>query len=820
MFFERKQFLLILLVAIFSSLTSLAQRKDTSKNILTSDTVKQSFVAKMQEFAKASSKKSAEEFEADKANIIQNKVFNEVKRTVQKAKIYLKGNLDTPGIKTDLKKIDKDFLVAGDGVFTNKGTAQTFRNLTATSKILRELLSQANARKLKLDIRQQELSNFRYELDSLTNAPALFKFPTDSVTLVRYMQKLVLIAYEIKPVDSSLKLASNNIQALLNQVNLTVFKLENNLGEIETYQKEMAGSTYKQEFEYIWNSDDDYRPFDEILSYSKIKGLLTLSFYTENNVGKLFTLIILIFISFVYLRSLKGIYQENKLLKADFEGQLVLKYPFFSALLLILSLFQFIFFSPPFILNLIFWATSCISLTIIFKSYVSRYWMGIWLFMVFLFFIAAVDNLVLQASRTERWLMLVTAIAGIFIGLFSLTKGHREDLKEKWILYAIGFMVALEAAAVVANLFGRYNLAKTLFLSGYLNVVVAILFLWVVRFINEGLFLAFNVYTGQDRKLFYLNFERVGKRAPLLFYMLLFVGWLVLFGRNFPAYEYFSKPLKDFFGQERTIGSYTFSINNMMLFIAIMVISVVVSKIVSFFASDRREGSYKDGKTVRQGIGSWLLLVRITILAIGLFLAVAAAGIPVDRIVIVLGALGVGIGFGLQTLVNNLVSGLIIAFEKPVNVGDIVDVDGQGGTVKSIGFRSSVISTWDGADVVMPNGDLLNSHLVNWSLGGNRKRVAIQIGVAYDSDLEKVRVILLEILNKEPRVSKSPVPVVQFEQFNSSSIDVKIYFWTKHIGEVFSTKSDLIIAVNDAFKDHNIVIPFPQHEVYIRKPEE
>ncbi len=773
----------------------------------------------MQDFAKASSKKSADEFEADKANIIQNKVFNEVKRTVQKAKIYLKGNLDTPGIKTDLKKIDEDFLVAGDGVFTNKGSAQTFRNLTATSKILRELLSQANARKLKLDIRQQELSNFRYELDSLTNVPALFKFPADSVSLTRYLQKLVLIAYEIKPVDSSLKLASNNIQALLNQVNLTVFKLENNLGEIETYQKEMAGSTYKQEFEYIWNSEDNYRPFHEILTYSKIKGLLTLSFYTENNAGKLFALVVLIFISFVYLRSLKGIYQENKLLKADFEGQLVLKYPFFSALLLIISLFQFIFFSPPFILNLIFWAISCICLSIIFKSYVSRYWMGIWLSMVCLFFIAAVDNLILQASRTERWLMLFFAITGIFIGLFSLTKGHREDLKEKWILYAIGFMVALETGAIVANLFGRYNLAKTLFLSGYLNVVVAILFLWVVRFINEGLFLAFNVYTGQDRKLFYLNFERVGKRAPLLFYMLLFVGWLVLFGRNFPAYEYFSKPLKDFFGQERTIGNYTFTINNMMLFIAIMVISVVVSKIVSFFASDRREGSYKDDKAVRQGIGSWLLLVRITILAIGLFLAVAAAGIPVDRIVIVLGALGVGIGFGLQTLVNNLVSGLIIAFEKPVNVGDIVDVDGQGGTMKSIGFRSSVISTWDGADVVMPNGDLLNSHLVNWSLGGNRKRVAIQIGVAYDSDLEKVRVILLEILNKELRVSKSPVPVVLFEQFNSSSIDVKIYFWTKHIGEVFSTKSDLIIAVNDAFKTHNIVIPFPQHEVYIRKAE-
>ena len=145
-----------------------------------------------------------------------------------------------------------------------------------------------------------------------------------------------------------------------------------------------------------------------------------------------------------------------------------------------------------------------------------------------------------------------------------------------------------------------------------------------------------------------------------------------------------------------------------------MGLSVIISKIVSFFASDQQQSAAKNDTQAKHGLGSWLLLVRISILAIGLFLAVAAAGIPVDRITIVLGALGVGIGFGLQTLVNNLVSGLIIAFEQPVNVGDVVDVSGQGGIMKSIGFRSSVISTWDGADMVMPNGDLLNSHLMNW----------------------------------------------------------------------------------------------------------
>jgi small-conductance mechanosensitive channel len=445
--------------------------------------------------------------------------------------------------------------------------------------------------------------------------------------------------------------------------------------------------------------------------------------------------------------------------------------------------------------------------------------MQVWVVMVLFFILAALDNLILQASRIERWFILIAAVIGIISGLVILLQKKQQELREKWIIYSISFMVLLETFAVLANIFGRYNSAKTLFIAGYLNVVVDILFLWVVRFINEGLLLAFDVYTVQDKKLFYLNFERVGKKAPLLLYALLIFGWLILMGRNFLAFEYLAKPLGSFFSQDRTIGNYTFSINGLVLFVAIMAVSVLVSKIVSFFASDEHLAVDKDTKQKKRGLGSWILLVRIFILSIGLFLAIAAAGIPMDRITIVLGALGVGIGFGLQTLVNNLVSGLIIAFEKPVNVGDIVDVDGQGGTMKSIGFRSSVISTWDGADVVMPNGDLLNSHLVNWSLAGNRKRVAVVLGIAYDADLEKCRSVIGEVLDAEQRIIKNSGPLVQYEQFGASTIDLKIFFWAKHIREANAIRSDLIVAISEAFKANNISIPFPRQDVHLYYPD-
>lgn len=810
-------YLLILFAGMLISMPLSAQKKDT---VIKDTTVKArvGFVTKMQLFAKTEAKKSSDEFNADKAVIAQNKILEEIKKTIQKAKIYLKTGVDTVGIKAQLELIVKDYEVAGDGVLTNKGTAQTFRNLTATSKVLTELLNKANTSKNKLDLHQHTLSKFRYELDSLSSEPSLFKFPTDSAVLTKYLQQLIVLAYEVHPVDSALKQANGNIQTLLNKVNLEVFKLQTGLEEIELYQREMADNTFKREFDNIWGTVGYYRPFDQILTQAKEKGILTLSFYIQNNSGKLVIMALLIIVAFIYLRSLKSIYIESKLLDTSFEGQLVLRYPLLSAVLIVVNLFQFVFFSPPFILSVIIWTISCICLTILFKNFITKYWINVWLIMVALFMIATVDNLILQATRVERWIMLIISISGVIASTLVILKGRINELREKWILISIGFMAVLEVFSALANILGRYNLSKALMIAGFLNVIIAILFLWTIRLINEGLFLAFNVYRQQDRKLFYLNFDKVGKKAPALFYVLLVIGWMVLFGRNFAGFEFIAKPLREFFSRERTLGDYTFSINTLVLFIVIMAVSVIISKIVSYFASDKHLSSDKD-RNGKGGVGSWLLLIRITILSIGLFLAIAAAGIPMDRITIVLGALGVGIGFGLQTLVNNLVSGLIIAFEKPVNVGDIVDVDGQGGTMKSIGFRSSVIATWDGADVVMPNGDLLNSHLINWSLAGNRKRMSVMVGVAYNSDLEKTKQILNEILNADDRISKHKGPVVQYEQFNNSAIDIKIQFWPKNINEAYATRSDIIMAITTAFRVNGIVIPYPQQDVYYHHPD-
>ena len=157
------------------------------------------------------------------------------------------------------------------------------------------------------------------------------------------------------------------------------------------------------------------------------------------------------------------------------------------------------------------------------------------------------------------------------------------------------------------------------------------------------------------------------------------------------------------------------------------------------------------------------------------------SGIPMDRITIIIGALGVGIGFGLQNIVNNLVSGVILAFEKPVQVGDIIEVGNRTGTIKEIGIRASKIETGNGSELIIPNGDLISQHVINWTLSNNNRQVELIVGVAYGSDIARVETLLKNLIRGRDDIMQTPPPSVFLHNFSDSSVDFKILFWAAEI---------------------------------------
>jgi potassium-dependent mechanosensitive channel len=778
------------------------------------DSIKKSLIEKLNLAGAEEAKRSAVKFKESKDAIQQERLLEEIKAITLKSKAFMKQVLDTAVLNAEVKKIKNWYQIAGDGIFTNKGTSNTFRNLSTTSKLLSELLKRVNHTKKQIDQQEESLVNFRFKIDSLSSDSILYTFSSDTVATKEYLNKMRVIVYEIAPVDTALKQTITNIRKMQYKVDVLQNQLTMRLEEIDVYQKQLSSASLTREFKNINQKVTYARPINEILHFSLLKAELIFAFYVENNLGKIVSLFIFIAIATVFLTSLKKTLADENLIQTDFVGQLVFRYPLFSALVIVPSIFQFIFTDPPFVLSSFLWIVSAVSLAFIFHDFISKYWMNFWLCMVALFILATADNLILQASRTERYLMIVLALAGLICGIWVLLKGAKKELKEKLILYFIFILVAFQFASIIANIFGRFNLSKSLLMGGYVNIVIGILFLWSVRLINEGLTLATRVYTKQERKLFYINFNLVGEKIPSFFYLPLIIGWVILLGRNFYAFKLLTDPFKNFFIVERTLGSYVFTVYDLLIFFVILASAVLISKIVSFFAADKPH-SHSANKERKAGLGSWILLIRVLIISLGVLLALAAAGFPMEKITLVIGALGVGIGFGLQTIVNNLVSGLIIAFEKPVNVGDVVEVAGQAGTVKSIGFRSSIISKLDGADVVIPNGDLLNAHLVNWTLAGNRKQISIAFSVAHGTNLAKVKSLLSALLDNNEHILKNQNSAVAFQDFSTNGIEVKLFFWISDFKQGGIIKSDMINDIDAIFKAHKIIIPLPQQVVHL-----
>jgi len=773
------------------------------------------FLFRMRSFGKKETINSIEKYRNGKIAIQQEKLLQELRYTSERARIFLRKGIDTASYLRDLANTKAELAIVEDGVFVNEGTGHTTRNLAVSSAVLSELLLTMNERRASLGKYIKTLTDFVDRIDSLSADSALYTFPFDSVQTIQYIRTITVVAKDLGPADSALRKSITSLHQLQTDIDLLGFDIRSRLEEVELFRKQQIARTFDKEFAYLWEPPSHHRPFNEIVQLSVAKEKLALGYYLRDFQGRLFILLLLLAAAWYFLRSLKQQWMEQKGLDPHFQGQLVLRYPFLSALILVLNIFQFIFLQPPFIFGFMLWLVAAISLAILFYRFVTPFWMRFWIVMVLCFVLAGGTNMLLQASRIERWWMLLLSLGGAIYGAYILRGGKLKELKEKGILYFIAFMVIMEVLSAIFNFASRYNLSKTLLVSGYAGLVIAILFLWTVRLINEGLGLIAGIYRRPDRKLFYIDFNRVGEKVPSFFYVFLVVGWFILVGRNFYAFQQAATPFMEFLTTDRTVGSYTFTINSLFIFVIIIAVSTILSQIISFFAGEPGDQRNKDKKARKPGLGSWLLLIRIIILSLGLFLAIAAAGIPLDKLTIVLGALGVGIGLGLQGLVSNLVSGLIIAFEKPVNVGDIIEVNGHLGTMKSIGFRSSVVTLIDGACLIVPNGDLLSHHLVNWTMGNNKRRLNIVISVAYGTNLKNAISVLLEVLTSNGHVMQYPEPVVSVKAFGDSSIDLDLYFWVGHVRDYLSLRSEVITLVDEAFRKEGIVIPFPQRDVHI-----
>lgn len=262
------------------------------------------------------------------------------------------------------------------------------------------------------------------------------------------------------------------------------------------------------------------------------------------------------------------------------------------------------------------------------------------------------------------------------------------------------------------------------------------------------------------------------------------------------------------------IGESEISLSTIVYFIVTFILLSYLSKRLKYFLVHKVLIPANLERGTSNSIG---MIARFLLLFIGSIVIMQSAGINLSSLSLLAGALGVGIGFGLQNITDNFISGIIILFEKPIKVGDRIVVGNTEGDVISISVRATTILTNDNISIIVPNSEFISSRVINWSHNDRNIRFGVPVGVSYNEDPAKVRKILLEVAKSNENILKEPIPRVFFDEFADSSLNFTLAVWTaSHTDKPRMLKSELYFSIFEKFKEEGIEIPFPQRDLHIK----
>ena len=472
-----------------------------------------------------------------------------------------------------------------------------------------------------------------------------------------------------------------------------------------------------------------------------------------------------------------------------------------SSLLLLTTYGPFLYESAPVVYIHLNELLRLLLLSILLFSYLTKQGKIAWLCIAVIWIIFAIDDILLDSAYGERWGLMIAGVILLALCIRLLWKKiiifkNLEDSRaRKWVLVLTILQILF---SIVCNLTGRLTISKLLAFSSINGLVLAITLKVCCTILVDAIYTQSEVF--QNRFFAFLNFIDLKNKLRRVLWVLAIFVWIFSILKNLMLNDRVSSILLYFINKPRTIGSFTFTYANVILFVLIIWISSILSQFVNFFFDER----HNPGPKKKTRLGSIALLVRIGIWTTGFLIAIAAAGIPINKISILIGALGVGIGFGLQNLVNNLVSGIIIAFERPFQIGDTIEIAGKTGTVQEIGVRSSQINNGEGANIIVPNGDLLSQQLINWTLHNRNKRIKVVISVPYKSDFRKARDLILAEITKNEKIMRDPKPAVTVDTFANNLVNYEVKFWVPDMSEVGVIRNDLMLNIVESFSKNEI----------------
>ena len=731
----------------------------------------------------------------------------------------LNNGFDTLEISENLPLIEKR-LQDADGY-----KLLTYRSLNTLSDYFATAQKQLNKWEEKLDLYNSSLVQMRELITGLTTDSTFQKFPTDSLLRNRFFARLNDLGGKWNKIDSISSDAALKISFLQGRVSTLQAKIDDFNDEVVISLKRLNDKTFTKEYDYLWDlkltsfwSDLKDGIFATIrINYKILANYLKYS-YKVHLINLLLFVILAIWLKKNRNTLLKTYDKDNGAFK---QAKLVSKYPIIAALTVTCTIGPFFYYHPPIILNQIYLITLMICVGILMRRIYQEWLIKTWFLFLAFVVLYSFGNLYFQVFVSERLLFFLISTL-VFYTSIKIYKSHFYQIPEKyksWAVLVLYLYFALLITSIIGNVFGRYSVAKIAGTTALFTMVEATCLILFIKIITEGIFLQMEVGKIHINRISsYLDFKNLKNRIGNFLRVVSVFLILIYFTQNLNVFDSIYDQIFDFLQLERKIGNTTFTFVGFFLFVIIIYLSTVVSKVISYFLEFADEHALKTSRKAKYS--SSILLVRLTIWIIGFLIAIAASGVPLDKITIIIGALGVGIGFGLQNIVNNVVSGIVMVFEKPIQVGDLVEVGGKTGTVSAMGIRASKILTLEGSEVIIPNGDILSDNLINWTLSNTHKRISLEVGVAYGTDIEKVKSIFKSIIDSNKDVIKIPAPLILLDSFGDSSVNFRILCWVSDIDNWLTIKSVLMSTVFEEFYKQDIKIPFPQRDLHIHFDDE
>jgi potassium-dependent mechanosensitive channel len=540
--------------------------------------------------------------------------------------------------------------------------------------------------------------------------------------------------------------------------------------------------------------------------------------YLEREWTKLIDVALLfIAFAFIMLRVKRQVAQWTDKDRALDRTNRVLQMPFSTASLLTIISARVILHDAPRAVWLILATLALIPIVLLLRRLIDRHLFPIVNALVVFYFVAQLRVLAASIPVLSRIMLLVEMLGGLIFLLWYIRARRRSGPRttsNKTARIAASIAVAGFGAIIVADLLGYVALANYLSVAILAAAYFAVA-LYAAARILEGL-VFFGLQTRPLASLAIVQRQRplLHRRIARLIELAAIVTWVLLALSAFSLREAVISRTIALLNAKVGVGTVHFSLGAVVAFILTIWITLLLSRCLRFFLKEEVYGRFHLARGSAYAVST---LVHYVVLLVGFYVAIAALGADMTKFAILAGAFGVGAGFGLQNICNNFFSGLILLFERPVQVGDLIQVGEQTGVVRRIGIRASIIALDDKSQLIIPNGQLISEKVTNRTFSSLQKRMELTIRTAYGENPEQVMGLLVKTAAAHPNVTQDPPPDAVLKQFGEDALVFVLGFTTENVARFPFVQSDVAVAVNAALRGAGIEIPVPQRIVHIEQ---